>query len=71
MNWPPTMMNQVQNIIGPPRPRPYPKLPNEPVLTLMKLKASAKFAMNPSVRFSWGLIPRDSRCASSRAIASC
>ena len=30
-------------------------------------KASAKFARNPSDRFSWGLMPSDSRCASSRA----
>ncbi len=28
---------------GPPRPKPTPKLPNDPVETLMKLNASAKF----------------------------
>jgi hypothetical protein len=47
-----------------------PKLPKDPVDTLMKLNASAKFARNPSDRFSWGLIPSDSRCASSRAAMS-
>ena len=48
---------------GPPRPMPTPKLPNDPVETLMKLKASAKFARNPSDRFSCGLMPSDSRWA--------
>ena len=67
MNCPATMISHVQNMIGPPRPKPTPKLPNDPVETLMKLNASAKFATNPSERFSWGLMPRDSRCASSRA----
>ncbi len=61
------MISQVQNMGGPPRPKPTPKLPNDPVETLMKLKASAKFARNPSDRFSCGLMPSDCRCASSRA----
>ena len=41
------MTNQDQKIIGPPRPRPTPKLPNDPVVTLMKLNASAKFDEEP------------------------
>ena len=71
MNWPATMISQVQNIIGPPRPMPTPKLPNDPVETLMKLNASAKFARNPSDRFSCGLMPSDCRWASSCAEISC
>ena len=61
MNWPATMISQVQNMAGPPRPKPTPKLPNDPVETLMKLNASAKFARNPSDRFSCGLMPSDSQ----------
>ena len=71
MNWPATMISHVQNITGPPRPKPTPKLPNDPVETLMKLNASAKFARNPSERFSWGLMPSDCRWASSCAEISC
>ncbi len=46
-----------QKKAGPPRPMPTPKLPNEPVETLMKLNAIAKFDRNPSVRLSSGLMP--------------
>ena len=64
------IINQVQKNTGPPMPMPKPKLPNEPVETLMKLNAMAKFDRKPSVRRSSGLMPNDSRCASSRAICS-
>ena len=47
MNWPATMISQDQNIAGPPRPMPTPKLPKDPVETLMKLNASAKFDEEP------------------------
>src|SRR3954453_11301194 len=59
-----------QKKAGPPRPMPTPKLPNEPVETLMKLNAIAKFDRKPSVRRNSGLIPRDNRWASSRAATS-
>ena len=44
-----------------------PKFPNEPVDTLMNANAIAKFDRKPRVRLSSGLMPSDSRCASSRA----
>ena len=44
---------------------------NEPVETLMKLNASAKFDRNPSERCSSGLMPSERRWASSRAATSC
>ena len=71
MNWPATMISQVQKMTGPPSPKPTPKLPNDPVETLMKLNARAKFdeeAERP--RSAAGLMPSDSRCASSRAAMS-
>ena len=40
---------------GRPRPRPTPKLPNDPVETLMKLNAIAKFDRNPSDPVQLGL----------------
>ena len=61
------MMNQVQNIAGPPSAMPTPKFPNEPVDTLIKANAIAKFDRKPRVRLSSGLMPSDCRCASSRA----
>src|SRR5215210_5511242 len=63
-------IGQDQKNAGPPRPMPTPKLPNDPVDTLMKLNAIAKLDRNPSVRFSSGLIPRDRRWAPSRAATS-
>lgn len=56
-----------QKKAGPACPIPTPKLPYEPVETLMKLNAIAKFDRKPSVRLSSGLIPRERKCASSRA----
>ena len=47
MNWPTMTIGQVQKIAGPPRPMPTPKLPNDPVETLMKLNAIAKFDEEP------------------------
>src|SRR5690349_18372447 len=63
-------IGQDQKNAGPPRPIPRPKLPNEPVETLMKLNAIAKFERNPRVRLSSGLMPSDRSCASSRAAIS-
>src|SRR6476646_11337340 len=59
-----------QKNAGPPRPIPTPKLPNDPVETLMKLNAIAKFERKPSVRRNSGLIPSDKSWASSRAATS-
>ena len=50
-------IGHVQKNAGPPRPMPTPKLPNDPVETLMKLNAIAKFDRNPRVRLSSGLMP--------------
>ena len=61
MIWPMMTIGHVQKNAGPPRPMPTPKLPNDPVETLMKLNAIAKFDRNPRVRFSSGLIPSDSQ----------
>src|SRR5215208_3797440 len=46
---------------------PIEKFPYDPVETLMKLNAIAKFERNPRVRLSSGLIPRERRWASSRS----
>ena len=59
-----------QKNAGPACPMPIEKFPYEPVDTLMKLNAIAKFDRNPSVRRSSGLMPSDCRCASSRAAMS-
>ena len=40
-------IGQDQKNAGPPRPMPTPKLPNEPVETLMKLNAIAKLRQEP------------------------
>src|SRR5512132_1232336 len=69
-SWPMTTIGHDQKNAGPPSPMPTPKLPNDPVDTLMKLNAIAKFDRNPSVLFSSGLIPSDRRWASSRAATS-
>jgi hypothetical protein len=45
-------------------------LPNDPVETLMKLNAIAKFDRKPSVRLSSGLMPSDLRWASSLSATS-
>ena len=50
---------------------PTPKLPKEPVETLMKLNAIAKFDRKPSVRRNSGLMPSERRWASSCAAMSC
>ena len=63
-------IGQDQKNAGPACPIPIEKLPYEPVETLMKLKAMAKFDRNQSVRLSSGLIPSERRCASSRATTS-
>ena len=63
-------MGQDQKKAGPPSPIPTPKLPNEPVETLMKLNAIAKFDRKPSVRRSSGLMPSEIRWASSCAAMS-
>ena len=55
-----------QKNAGPPRPMPTPKLPNDPVETLMKLNAIAKFDRNPSVRLQLGL---DAQRAQVRVVA--
>src|SRR6185436_7061406 len=65
-----TTIGHDQKNAGPPSAMPRPKLPNEPVETLMKLNAIAKFDRNPRVRLSSGLMPSDLRWASSRAATS-
>src|SRR6187431_1746444 len=65
-----TTIGHDQKNAGPPSPMPTPKLPNDPVETLMKLNAIAKFDRNPRVRLSSGLIPSDRSCASSRSACS-
>src|SRR5215208_3354330 len=65
-----TTIGQDQKNAGPPSAMPSPKFPNDPVETLMKLKAMAKLDRNPSVRLSSGLMPSDLRWASSRAATS-
>ena len=67
MNWPMITIGHDQKKAGPAWPMPIEKLPYDPVDTLMKLKAIAKFDRNPSVRLSSGLIPSERRWASSRS----
>src|SRR5262245_15351100 len=66
-SWPRMTIGHDQKNAGPACPMPIEKLPYVPVETLMKLNAIAKFDRNPRVRLSSGLIPSDSRWASSRA----
>ena len=54
-----TMSGHDQKKTGPLSPMPTPKLPKEPVETLMKLNAIAKLLRKPSVRRSSGLMPSD------------
>ena len=63
-------IGQDQKKAGPPRPMPTPKLPYDPVDTLMKLNAIAKFDRKPRVRRSSGLMPSERRWASSRSATS-
>ena len=57
MNWPMMTIGHDQKNAGPAWPMPIEKLPYEPVETLMKLNAIAKFDRKPSVRRSSGLMP--------------
>src|SRR6476661_5950528 len=70
MNWPMMTIGHDQKNDGPACPMPIEKFPYDPVETLMKLNAIAKFERNPRVRLSSGLMPSDRRCASSRAATS-
>ena len=54
MNWPATTRIHDQKNAGPPRPMPTP-VPNDPVETLMKLKAIARIRQEPQGSLQLGL----------------